>query len=171
VTVPACRRCGHEVTTLGPRCPYCGREECSRLDRAALFKADVAVSLFALVVCGLVLLLLALLGCSDLSGRHCTLVACSNGISVRVEGLSEADISVTSATGETRGSTCPPFEPSICVAHFPDFTPEEATIRVEAGERQLSVTTNPAYDVLQPNGPECDPTCLQATVTISLDTP
>jgi hypothetical protein len=47
--------------------------------------------------------------------------------------------------------------------------PKSLHIRIERGGttlRDLRVT--PAYAVLQPNGPECGPTCHQATVPIAL---
>ena len=135
------------VTSL-PACHQCGHE-------------------VTVVVCGLVFLLLLLLGCNDVTGQACTLIGCSDGLNVEVQGVtSDVSVEVTSAAGETRTAPCQAFNESTCWVHFDDFVPEEATIRVADGSNQVSVTTIPAYESLQPNGPDCPPTCRQATVIL-----
>ena len=121
----------------------------------------------AVVVCGLVFLVLLLLGCNDVTGQACTLIGCSDGLNVEVQGvMSDVSVEATSATGETRTAPCQAFSDSTCWVHFDDFVPDEVTIRVADGDNQVSVTTKPAYESLQPNGPDCPPTCRQATVVI-----
>ena len=132
MTVPVCRRCGHEVVTDGPRCPYCGQLDPTRLDTRQMFKAEARVSLFALVVCGLVLLFFTLLaGCRNLD---CTQAGCGHTVQVTVLGLErDALVELEAVGGEVRTAPCNVEPDGSCLTDFYDFAPETITVTVVEG--------------------------------------
>jgi hypothetical protein len=110
-----------------------------------------------------------LAGCSGITGL-CTLVGCDSGLGVvftqaptvpyRVEVFSRED--------------APHYvfdcaNPSQCDdARFIDYTPALVTIRVTTAAGTREQTVRPEYDIDRPNGPNCEPTCKWATVTVAL---
>ncbi|MCP4603186.1 MAG: hypothetical protein GY847_22175 [Proteobacteria bacterium] len=52
------------------------------------------------------------------------------------------------------------------------FAPTTVIVTVELGEQRLGEQTiSPDYHVAMPNGPECDPICFQATVSMEVSAP
>lgn len=50
--------------------------------------------------------------------------------------------------------------------------PTDVAVRLAAGNTPLlDQTRSPAYAILQPNGPECGPTCRNATIELTLSPP
>jgi hypothetical protein len=47
-----------------------------------------------------------------------------------------------------------------------DAHPEQLNLTVSAGSDERSLNTNPEYQVVQPNGPDCVPTCRTASATL-----
>ena len=47
-------------------------------------------------------------------------------------------------------------------------SPEEVVIDVSSGDLSASTTLTPEYDEVQPNGPDCPPTCEQGEETVAL---
>lgn len=96
----------------------------------------------------------------------CTLIGCESGLSVVVDPAPQGDYTVIAEEGATTRTVecvqngCPDG------AFFADFTPETVRIRVIAGNDTTEQTVTPEYETMQPNGPECPPTCRRATVTI-----
>lgn len=101
----------------------------------------------------------------------CTDIGCDSGLMVEVAGL-QAD----SAEIAVQVLDAPPWvigcDRDHCTAgvFFPHFTPDYVEITVRIGDREVVEDVRPEYRVLQPNGPECEPTCHMATVEIAVGT-
>lgn len=110
-----------------------------------------------------------LIGCGSTTDAACTQIGCTDQFLVTVEGPAGAEFVVQASEpgGDTRTGTCTVTNDS-CAIVFGDFAPEQVTIRVTGPDRELSVTLEPAYEVLRPNGPDCPPACLVASVTVDL---
>ena len=110
-----------------------------------------------------------LAGCNGISGA-CTLIGCDSGLVVllaqaptgpyRIEVFSREDAphyafdcAVPGQCGDVR---------------FVDYTPESVTIRVTTSAGTREQTAQPKYSVYRPNGPNCEPTCRSAAVTVAL---
>ncbi len=109
-------------------------------------------------------------GCDGSVDVACTEIGCSDGLAVVVHGSSgvQYDVEASATGGETRTGSCAIDASGSCLVFFYGFLPDEVTVAVTGGGRQMSVTLQPAYEDVQPNGPDCPPTCRQATVTIDL---
>lgn len=111
------------------------------------------------------------LACSSSTNEQaCTLIGCSDGLVVRVAGLTEG-----TATIELKSVGRPPIVltcdgPAHCAAgvQFENETPAQATITVTSGDRVQAMEAEPVYVKSRPNGPGCEPECRQATVTVTL---
>jgi hypothetical protein len=116
----------------------------------------------------LLILLAALAACSSANApeeRACTLIGCSSGLSVAIDGPADGPFVVEASDG----SVMETFE---CAAGarcervtFDNYLPERVTVRVIAAGDTTTTIVEPTYTTLQPNGPGCPPTCTQATVT------
>jgi hypothetical protein len=129
-------------------------------------------------------------GCGDGDGdRSCTLIGCSDGLTVELqpnipstydvqlvldgaEGAftctqrEEGGWQVTNQSGETPVQGCTGRGIEIV-----DATPASVQIAVAAQDLDWtgSINAEPEYEALQPNGPECDPTCQRASLTIQAE--
>jgi hypothetical protein len=116
---------------------------------------------------------LATAGCDDHGPtRPCTLVDCEvNGLTVRVEGTLPTVymVTVSSPNEEARSRVC--WTPAHCVGgavHFAGYSPAEVSITVEWEDGTATATAEPTYQVFRPNGPDCEPVCRTATITVQL---
>ena len=120
---------------------------------------------------GIAMLAGALVGCSPSTppSQACTLIGCDSGLTVVVDPTPAGSFRVEAdAPGDsTRAVECSAQQPCANGAFFRDFTPESATIRVIVSSDTTTRSVTPVYEALQPNGPQCPPTCRQATVTVS----
>ena len=110
-------------------------------------------------------------GSADCDGSvdvACTEIGCSDGLAVVVHGSSgvQYDVEASATGGETRTGSCTIDATGSCSVFFYGFLPDEVTVAATGGGRQMSVTLQPAYEDVQPNGPDCPPTCRQATVAL-----
>jgi hypothetical protein len=121
------------------------------------------------VCLGSFLAIAVLSGCGSSTDAACTLIGCTDQFVVTVEGPAGAEFVVQASEpgGDTRTETCTVTNDS-CAIVFDNFAPDQITLRVTGPERELSVTLQPAYEALRPNGPGCPPTCLRASVTVDL---
>lgn len=123
-------------------------------------------------LCGALLLTMAvaLAGCDDTTSQACTEIGCSDGLRVTLRQAPGVELQVVASTGagDERTGTCVVEPDGSCEVRFYDFVPEEVTIAVFGGDQPVSVTLQPAYGELQPNGPGCPPICRQATVELNL---
>jgi hypothetical protein len=120
----------------------------------------------------LLLFLLPLLASCEaiFSPRACTLIGCTDGLSVQLVDLPVGAyaLEVLLPGGEIRTFEC--AQASACPAQlfFPGVAAEEITLRMttEAGVR--TETRRPVYSKLRPNGRGCPPVCWQAEMTMRL---
>jgi hypothetical protein len=104
------------------------------------------------------------------SPRACTLIGCTDGLTVQMVDLpvGACTLEVLLPGGEIRTFEC--AQASAFPAHLfvPGVAAEEITLRVttEAGVR--TETGRPVYSKLRPNGRGCPPVCWQAEVTMRL---
>jgi len=115
-------------------------------------------------------LLLAVSSCNLLLPIDCTLIGCSDALSVEItDPGSERYQVVLLVEGEevaTREVDC--AGPSGCRAYFEE-TPAEVTIRIEAADgTAVEHEVRPTYEPQYPNGRRCDcePVCHQASVAL-----
>ena len=109
-----------------------------------------------------------LTSCDDVIGHECTLIGCLNGLHVEIQGLPDThyEVVVSEPDGESRVGSCVASPSGSCWVWFDDFYPSEVTINVTGADQTVSVTLQPAYQESQPNGPDCGPTCREATIEI-----
>jgi hypothetical protein len=125
------------------------------------------------------LLLGACAGNSLPEGPYCTLLGCEAGLNITLPAeVSQAYQLKLTATGKDEMmATCPaegsstlrcwPAEPGQAASVFvPQYTPEEVTIEITTDDQVLTQTVKPSYKDLKPNGPDCSPTCTQATIEL-----
>lgn len=102
--------------------------------------------------------------------RVCTLIGCENGLAVEVNHSLQQSFTVNVRAGTQTIHTfrCDPGQP--CRAFVSNQTPDEVTVSIDAGGGQQPVgrTYRPEYRLNRPNGPDCDPECKQATVTLTV---
>ena len=99
--------------------------------------------------------------------RACTMIGCDDGLNVLVEGTPQGAyrVEVRAEGHETQVVECP--APTECGRIFlAGFLPEEVTVELTAGEARSSRTVKPEIETVQPNGPDCPPTCRQATIRV-----
>jgi len=110
-----------------------------------------------------------LAGCNGIS-TACTLIGCNSGLLVRLAGTPTGPyrIEVFSHPDAPRYVfDC--ANPATCGdARFVDYTPASVTVRVTTAAGTREETVQPAYSTSRPNGPNCEPTCTQGTVTVPL---
>ena len=120
-------------------------------------------------VAATLVMLLAGPACNVVGPGACTLIGCS-GLVVEVTGAAgqtPVTVVVTAPDGSTRSATCTTAT-GTCPVSFLDFTPASLTVRVSSGTQSTELTVQPAYQLTQPNGPECPPECRSARVTVAL---
>jgi hypothetical protein len=121
--------------------------------------------------------LLALAAGCDVLGigsRHCTLIGCTDGITVHLTALPAGPYRVEILVGSGPGGLSYAYDcagSSACLQDifFPELVLDRIIVRVTTGlgTRDTEIP-DPVYVTSQPNGPECSPTCRQATVTAQL---
>lgn len=99
----------------------------------------------------------------------CTLIGCSNGLSVEFNRAPE---------GAFRLEATVPNDPTVhaidcasastCMLMFPELVAEQVTIRLITQQGTITQQFQPEYETLYPNGRRCGPACEQATVTLQL---
>ncbi len=113
----------------------------------------------------------AVSGCSILAPEEaCTLVGCTSGLSVRLTSLPTEPYRVELLVPGARrpfhfyecdgGSSCLQaiHSPLLALSHI------SVTVTTAAGSRVTDVP-NVEYERYYPNGPDCPPPCLNATIT------
>jgi len=98
----------------------------------------------------------------------CTLIACSDGITVEVQGNVPDSYTVTARAGtETRSRECSRAQPCDATM-FENFTPENVIIEVTSAAGTVRREVRPEYRKVRPNGPDCPPECRQARIVVTL---
>lgn len=105
--------------------------------------------------------------------QACTMIGCDNGWAVEVVGGAALPATYTMRVlvdGAVVASVqCSPEQPCGERVFLPGVTAEEAELEIVGGDVPLRWTVRPAYDIVQPNGPNCPPTCRQARVQVRLE--
>jgi hypothetical protein len=118
------------------------------------------------------LMLVAVTACAssepDEGPRVCTMIGCSNGLSIVVNSTVQQDLTVTVLSGEQtlHSFTCRAGQP--CQTFLENQTPMNVTVRVTSSAGTVSREYAPEYRMNRPNGPDCPPECRQATVTMAV---
>lgn len=101
----------------------------------------------------------------------CTQIGCTSGIELRLEEEPSPPYRVEAEAGGgnaryvfecDRAEGCPHI-------FFSEFTPDHVTFEVIAGADTTWYEVRPTYREGQPNGPGCEPTCLNAVVELPAD--
>lgn len=109
----------------------------------------------------------ALVRCNPFEPRSCTLIGCSSGLRVELEGTPTAPFTLTATAGAASESiSCE--QATACNLFFEDFTPSQVTISYESGGEEIEQTFSPSYARSRPNGEDCPPECLNGAVTLEL---
>jgi hypothetical protein len=108
--------------------------------------------------------------CDVLSPRACTQIGCNDGFTVALEGSLPASYTVTISYdgGDPFVRHCSPTQPCQRVVFGADVIAQVVTVRVEGSDLDLTREVTPKYEILQPNGSDCPPTCQRAEVTVSV---
>ena len=100
----------------------------------------------------------------------CTQIGCTDGLTVQIEGTLPTAfvLEAVAPVGPPVIVECP--DSALCGSNIflEGFTPEEVWIRLSFDSNSVSETFNPVYETFQPNGPDCPPECLVASVTVLL---
>lgn len=109
---------------------------------------------------------------SPSSPRACTLIGCANGFAVVVNGVPpQTLVTVVAGPSATPSAplTCTADGNGSCPVYFDGgSTPPTVTVQVSWTSNTATFTVQPVYQVSQPNGPDCEPTCHWAIITLSV---
>ena len=112
-------------------------------------------------------------GCDALGigSTHCTLIGCSDGVTVHLTSLPAGPYRVEILVGSGPGGVSYAYDcagGSACLQDifFPELVLDRIIVRVTTplGTRDTEIA-NPVYASSRPNGPDCPPLCRQALVT------
>lgn len=122
------------------------------------------------LACAVYLLLLG--GCRTSSPpvRACTLIGCSDGITVVVQNAPATPytVEVTREDGTRRTARCEAAGGCGAGLLFEGISDARVTIRVIIGDAGASSSVvRPGYVESRPNGPGCPPTCRHARVQVT----
>ena len=107
--------------------------------------------------------------CSTVSTEGCTRMGCESGLTVNLEGAPPGPwfISVSSQ-GVSFAQDCPAGGNCEGKRFFPGFVPALVTVTVTRGSNTVQHFNQPTTQtIVQPNGPHCEPTCNQRSVTVA----
>jgi hypothetical protein len=114
-----------------------------------------------------------LAGCTGGINGACTLIGCQSGLTVNLAQAPAGSYSIEVFTPSSQNGAhyvfqCASAASCGTTAFFAEFTPASVVVRIttETGGREEYVT--PSYQKSRPNGPNCGPECIQATVTVAL---
>lgn len=116
--------------------------------------------------------LLLLSGCT--ADKACTLIGCTDGLSLALSGGIPASFELTlSAEGQApKKISCPGGTADyICLPQsvfVNNYTPDRVELTLSAREQQLSGSYTPVYTSSEPNGPGCGPSCRQGRIELTL---
>lgn len=109
----------------------------------------------------------AFASCNPFEPRVCTLIGCSSGLMVELQGTAATPFAVTAVSGTaTESIECSDL--GECRLFFEDFTPSDVTVAYESADQTVQHTFNLTYSRSRPNGERCPPECLNATVVLEL---
>jgi hypothetical protein len=103
-------------------------------------------------------------------GIACTEIGCSDGLSVSLDGTAPTGtiIEVEDEDGSTMSIECGVDWPCQNSVFFAGFTPDRVTVTVTNAAGVRTAVFDPDYEAFRPNGPGCEPECVQAVVDMEL---
>lgn len=113
------------------------------------------------------LALIATSSCSIVSPA-CTEIGCHSGLTVKLENAPQGPWSISvSSQGTTFAKDCAAGGNCGGMMFFEDFTKDLVTVTVTRNGSSVTYQNlAPTKQVVRPNGPRCEPTCDQRTVTV-----
>ena len=124
------------------------------------------------VLLGLAGLLLAWAGtsgCGVVGPRVCTEMGCSSGLVVDLQGASDVPFTLTASVAGRAPETLECQSPDACLLLFEDLTAAEVTLTYTSGGVTVQRTFTPEYERIRPNGEDCPPECVSATVVFDVN--
>jgi hypothetical protein len=109
--------------------------------------------------------------CDDPFGKGCSVRACAAELTVVVHGLAgvEYTVAALAADEDLRTATCEiGASADTCSVFFAYFHPAEVAVRVSWADQEVTEQFAPVYETTYPNGPDCWPTCYEATVDVDV---
>jgi hypothetical protein len=101
----------------------------------------------------------------------CTLIGCSDGLVVRVEGVTDetpTTIEIRSPLRSPVTLTCTGTDHCAGGVQLENQTPGHVQVTITSGSRVKTVEADLEYVKHRPNGPGCEPECRQATLLVML---
>ena len=107
------------------------------------------------------------IGCSSYT-EACTLIGCSSGLTVMLDGSPPGPWTIqVQAGGTTMAKDCPAGGNCGGLMFFENFVPTTVSVTVTRGAFSVTYTNlTPTPKVVQPNGARCGPTCQQPFVVV-----
>jgi hypothetical protein len=104
------------------------------------------------------------------AGRACTLIGCSDGLTVELAGSLPADYTVTARVdgAVVQRVECGAARDCRGEVFLEGVTAANVELEVTSGAVSERREVAPSYATVQPNGPGCPPICRQARVRIEL---
>lgn len=98
----------------------------------------------------------------------CTLIGCSDGVTVVVQNAPPTPytVQVTLPDGSRRAARCEAAPGCGAGVFVADVSADELTVEVIGSGGRSSQVVRPSYEVSRPNGPSCPPVCRQARVQV-----
>ena len=123
---------------------------------------------------GCLVLLLAVFSCDSASttGAVCTDIGCDTGLIVELQNAPDVPYRVeayVSGSSPRYVQTCSSETPCNALAFFRDFIPDHVFIDVISTLGTQRYEAHLTYEMVQPNGPGCDPVCRKATIRLPED--
>lgn len=112
---------------------------------------------------------LMLTACGLTGPGACTLVGCSDGISIEFDGPRPQEFTLKLRVSGSQPLTIVCDGSSQCgsTIFVPDLTPQSLEVTVTTPDGSATATFTPEYAEYYPNGPECDEhPCLQARIRV-----
>ena len=108
-------------------------------------------------------------GCGVTEGRMCTEIGCSPGVTVGLSGAVPTDftVEVRSEGGTPFTRDCSAARPCGSSIFAPGIIGDTIEVVMTNGDETTTRTYFPTYEEIRPNGPGCEPACLQGTVDFS----
>jgi hypothetical protein len=81
----------------------------------------------------------------------------------------EYTVAALAADEDTRTATCEiGASGDTCSVYFAYFHPADVAVRVSWADQEVTEQFAPIYETTYPNGPDCSPTCYEATVDVDV---
>ena len=114
--------------------------------------------------------LISVSGCDPFAPRVCSLVGCTSELTVRLIGVPQTEyvLEIRSPGSDPIVFECDPEAPCESVLRLRDFAPESVEVSIRSDAGSTTQVFEPDYTEDYPNGPDCEPLCLTATIRVSM---